>query len=106
VTDLPSQSTPGPDHAAPTEGLIVKLLTNYAEPARIRAIVTAVVALCGALGVVLPFDLPGIAEAAIVVLSVLLPLIQGESTRSAVVSPKTHAEELGKVAAGLSNGPA
>lgn len=63
--------------------------TDYTEPARIRAAVTAVVALCGALGVVLPFDLPGIAEAAIVVLSVLLPLVQGEATR-AVVTPTKH----------------
>lgn len=59
--------------------------TDYTEPARIRAVVTAVIALAGALGVVLPFDLPGIAEALIVVLSVALPLIQGETTRSKVV---------------------
>lgn len=80
-------------------------LSNYTEPARIRAIVTAVVALVGALGITLPFDLPGLAEAAIVVLSVLLPLIQGESTRAVVVSPATHNEQLGRAAAGLGNGP-
>ena len=55
------------------------------EPARIRAVVTALVQLCAALGITLGFDLPGIAEALIVVLAVVLPLIQGEATRAKVV---------------------
>lgn len=58
--------------------------SDYTEPARIRAVVTAVVQLCGALGITLGFDLPGIAEALIVVLAVALPLIQGETTRAKV----------------------
>ena len=95
-------NVPGvPDHAA--RGL---RWWNYVEPARLRAIATAVVALCAALGVVLPFDLPGIAEAAIGVLAVLLPLLQGEVTRAAVVSPQ-RADLIARGAAGtgLADGP-
>lgn len=99
---LPSQLTPGPDHAKERP---MSRLWKYTEPARIRAIVAAVVALCGALGIVLPVDLPGIAEALIVVLAAVIPLVQGESTRAAVVSPKTHAEELGAATANLRPGP-
>jgi hypothetical protein len=91
------------DHAAP-EGPAMKLW-NCTEPARIRAVVAAVVALCAALGIVLPFNLPAVAEAAIAVLAVLVPLVQGESTRAAVFSPITHQEQVGRAAAGLSNGP-
>lgn len=73
--------------------------SNYTEPARIRAIVVAVVALCGALGIVLPFDLPGIAEALIVVLAAVLPLIQGETTRAAVYSPRSKDIAVGQAKA-------
>lgn len=59
--------------------------SDYTEPALIRATVAAVLQLCGALGIVLPFDLPGIAEAAIVLLAVLVPIIQGVTTRAKVV---------------------
>ncbi len=55
------------------------------EPARLRAIAVALVALAAALGLVLPFDLPGITEAIIGVLAVVLPLLQGELTRAVVV---------------------
>jgi hypothetical protein len=97
-------NTPGvPDHAAPTNKW--KWL-NYTEPARIRAVVTAAVALCAALGVTLPFDLPGIAEAAIGVLAVVLPLIQGEATRAAVVSPqRADLIAAGRSGTGLADGP-
>lgn len=61
-------------------------LSDYTEPARIRAIVTAVVGLAAALGLTLPFDLPGVAEVLIPVLAFFLPLVQGETTR-AVVRP-------------------
>lgn len=58
--------------------------TDYTEPARIRAAALAIVQLCAALGIVLPFDLPGLAEAAIGVLAVVLPLITGELIRAKV----------------------
>lgn len=73
-------------------------LTEYAEPARIRALVTAVIALCAALGVVLPFDLPGVAEALILVLAAVLPLAQGEATRAAVVPLEKHKDQLAAAA--------
>jgi len=72
----------------------LKRLATYTEPARIRALAAAIVALAAALGLVLPFDLPGIAEAGIGVLAVLIPLIQGEVTRAAVVSPATNEAEV------------
>lgn len=65
--------------------------TDYTEPARIRAAVLAVVQLLGALGIVLPFDLPGIAEAAIAVLAVVLPLVTGELIRAKVTPAGRHA---------------
>lgn len=93
-----------PDHAAPKTKW---QLWEYTEPSRVRAIVTAVVALAAALGIVLPFDLPGLAEAAIGVLAVVLPLIQGESTRAAVVSPqRADLIAAGRAGTGLADGPA
>lgn len=58
--------------------------TDYTEPARIRAAALAIVQLCAALGIVLPFDLPGLAEAAIGILAFVLPVITGELIRSKV----------------------
>ena len=97
-------NTPGvPDHAAPKSGW--KWL-NYVEPARVRAVVAAVLALCVALGITLPFDLPGIAEAAIGLLAVVVPLIQGETTRAAVVSPqRADLIAAGRATTGLADGP-
>lgn len=63
----------------------MKLSWTALEPARLRGIAVALVALAAALGLVLPFDLPGIAEAIIGVLAVVLPLVQGELTRAVVV---------------------
>lgn len=80
--------------------------SNYTEPARIRAAVAAILALCGALGIVLPFDLPGIAEALILIFAVVFPVAQGESTRAAVYSPRTKDVLVGQASAGLTNGPA
>lgn len=99
--------TPGvPDHAAPRKGLSLRWF-EYAEPARVRAVVTAVVALAAALGVTLPFDLPGIAEALIVLASIVLPLLQGEATRAAVVSPqRADLIAAGRAGTGLADGPA
>ena len=73
--------------------------SDYTEPARIRAVVAAVLALCGALGIVLPFDLPGIAEALIVVLSVVIPLVQGEATRAKVRPAAASVDAPGRHAA-------
>lgn len=56
------------------------------EPARIRAVWTAVVALLLALGVTVSEDIDGAVQAGIVVVAAVLPLIQGEATR-AKVSP-------------------
>lgn len=93
-----------PQHAAPKGGL---RWLEYTEPARVRAIVTAVVALCAALGVVLPFDLPGIVEALLPILALVLPLIQGEATRAAVVSPqRAGLIAAGRATTGLNDGPA
>lgn len=62
----------------------MSFLTRF-EPARVRAVVAAVIALAGALGVTLGFDLPGIAEALLLVLAAVVPLVQGEATRAVVV---------------------
>lgn len=90
------------DHAAPKG---VRWL-EYTEPARVRALVTAVLALCAALGIVLPFDLPRIADALLLVAAVVLPLVQGETTRAAVVSPqRADLIAAGRAGTGLADGP-
>jgi len=58
--------------------------TDYTEPARIRAIALAIVQLCAALGITLPFDVPAFAEALIALGAVGLPLITGELIRRKV----------------------
>lgn len=55
------------------------------EPARLRAVWVAVLTLATTLGLTVPTDLDGKVTAIIAVLAVLLPLIQGEWTRAAVV---------------------
>lgn len=65
---------------------------NYAEPAVLRGIITAVLALAAALGFVVPADLSSTAEALIPVLAVLVPLLQSAWTRMAVFSPKSVGE--------------
>ena len=62
---------------------------NRVEPARVRAVWTAVVMLLASAGVSVSADLDAKVTAVIGVLAVLLPLLQGESTRSAVYSPAT-----------------
>jgi hypothetical protein len=79
--------------------------SDYTEPALIRAVVAAVLQLCAALGVTLGFDLPGIAEALIVVLAVLVPIIQGVTTRANVWSQKSKDIAVGQALAGLGDGP-
>jgi len=63
----------------------MKLSWAALEPARLRGIAVALVALAAALGLVLPFDLPGITEAIIGIMALVLPLVQGELTRAKVV---------------------
>lgn len=78
---------------------------NYAEPSVLRGIIAALLALAASLGFVVSEDIEGIAEALIPLAAFLVPLLQALWTRQAVVSPKTHAEDLGRVAAGLRPGP-
>ena len=54
------------------------------EPARVRAVWTAVVALLVALGVTINTDVDGAVQALIVAVFTMLPLIQGETTRAKV----------------------
>jgi uncharacterized membrane protein len=63
---------------------------QYAEPARLRAMWVALVALLGTIGVTVSSDLDGTVGAIIGVVAVLLPVLQGEWTRASVYSPETH----------------
>lgn len=54
------------------------------EPARVRAVYTAVVALLATLGVTLPSNVDGWVTGLLAVLAVVLPLVQGELTRAKV----------------------
>lgn len=56
------------------------------EPARVRAIGAALILLLGALGITVTYDLPNIVEAIALLTAVIVPLLQGETTR-AVVTP-------------------
>ena len=62
---------------------------NQIEPARIRAFWVALVALLATLGVTVSADVDAKVTAVIGLLAVLLPLIQGETTRAVVYSPAT-----------------
>jgi hypothetical protein len=93
-----------PEPAAP-RGKLTWL--NYTEPARLRAIAAAVVALVAALGLTLPFDLPGAVEVILPLLAFVVPLLQGETTRAAVVSPRrADLIAAGRASAGTADGPA
>lgn len=72
---------------------------NYSEPAVLRGIITALLALAAALGFVATDEIRGVAEGIIPVLAFVIPLVQSFWTRQAVVSPETHAEALGRHAA-------
>ena len=72
---------------------------NYTEPAVLRGIVTAVVALAASLGFVATDEIEGAAEGLIPVLAVLLPALQALWTRRAVYSPATVDDLPGKHAA-------
>jgi hypothetical protein len=79
---------------------------DYSEPSVLRGILTAVFALVASLGFVATDDVKGAAEALIPVAAFLIPLVQSWWTRQSVYSPATHNEQLGKAAAGLTDGPA
>lgn len=62
---------------------------NRIEPARVRAVWTAVVMLLASAGVVVGADTDAAVTGAIGLVFALLALIQGETTRAAVYSPAT-----------------
>ena len=67
------------------------------EPARVRAVWTAVVALLLAVGVTVNADVDGAVQALIVAVFTLLPLLQGEATRRKVTpTAKLAAEEAAR----------
>jgi hypothetical protein len=63
---------------------------QYAEPARLRAVWVALVALLGTIGVTLSTEVDADVGAIIGAIAVLLPVLQGEWTRASVYSPETH----------------
>lgn len=63
------------------------------EPARVRSVWIAIVALAVALGVTVNTDLDAAVQAIIVAVFGLLPLIQGEATR-AKVYPEARVEQI------------
>lgn len=62
---------------------------QHVEPARLRAVWVALVAVAATAGISVSADLDAKVTAIIGALAIILPLIQGESTRSAVYSPAT-----------------
>ena len=68
-------------------GILQRL--NYIEPARVRAVWTAVVMLLASAGVAVSTDVDATVTGAIGLLFALLALVQGETTRAAVYSPAT-----------------
>lgn len=69
------------------------------EPARVRAVWTAIVGVLLALGVSVSADLNGAVEAIIVALFAVLPLVQGEATRAKVTPTVRVDAELAEAAA-------
>jgi len=64
------------------------------EPARLRAVWAAIIAVAVALGVTVSADVDTAVQAAIVLFAALVPLIQGEATRRKVTPvAKLRAEE-------------
>jgi len=62
---------------------------NRVEPARVRAVWTAVVMLLASAGVTISTDVDATVTGGIGLLFALLALVQGEATRAAVYSPAT-----------------
>lgn len=63
---------------------------RYFEPARLKAAYVAIVALLLTFGVSIPAGWDERVTAILAALSIIVPLIQGEITRTAVISPATH----------------
>lgn len=62
---------------------------NFTEPAVLRGVITAVLALAASFGLVSSTDVQGVAEVLIPLAAVLLPLLQSVWTRGAVFAPKS-----------------
>lgn len=71
---------------------------NYREPAVLRGIITAVLALAAALGFVATDEIRGAAEGLIPVVAFVLPLLQSLWTRASVVPLEKHVDQLAKAA--------
>ena len=71
---------------------------NYAEPAVLRGIVSAIVALAAAVGVVNTDAIEGAGEALIPAVAFLWPLLQALWTRRAVVPAEKHVDQLARAA--------
>ena len=78
---------------------------NYAEPAVLRGIVTAALALAASLGFVATDEIRGAAEGLIPVVAFLIPLVQSLWTRQAVVPAAKHVDQLAQVASGYTATP-
>lgn len=68
---------------------------DFTEPAVLRGIVTALLALIASLGFVIPADLSSAAEALIPILAFVVPIAQSLWTRARVSSPATVARLRG-----------
>ena len=68
-------------------GILQRL--NQIEPARVRAVWTALVMLLASAGVVVGTDVDATVTGAIGVLFAIIALIQGETTRAVVYAPAT-----------------
>lgn len=71
---------------------------DYREPAVLRGIVTAALALAASLGFSASTEINGAAEVWLPLLSTLVPIAQAAWTRRAVFSPET-VEKIGRHAA-------
>ena len=70
---------------------------NQVEPARVRAVWVALVALLASAGYAVGSDVDAAVGAAIVLVFTVLPIIQGEATRNVVYAPATVAEIEGEI---------
>lgn len=94
-------------HMSPANGGLLRrgwARVRAYEPARLRAIWIAILALAGALGFTIPADVDAKVQGAIIAAAALIPLLQGEWTRSAVYSPAT-AERIATSAAEMAQLP-
>lgn len=64
---------------------------DFTEPAVLRGIVTALLALAASLGFVIPADLSGAAQALVPTVAFVVPMAQALWTRARVSSPATVA---------------